>query len=89
MNEATIGATAPLNCQKRFAMPVTLPANSPPILDTAVEFAGVIINLIKPMEAASIISGNSLVITARSIVDIPYNVSNNDNVFLTPRFLIM
>jgi len=47
--EAIKGATIPLLCQKKFAKPLTLPAFLPPIRDTAEEFAGVIINLTKPI----------------------------------------
>ena len=52
--DANNGATIPLLCQKKFAKPEILPAFFLSIIDTALEFAGVIINLTNPIVQATI-----------------------------------
>ncbi|MDP8003593.1 MAG: hypothetical protein RAK17_05365, partial [Caldisphaera sp.] len=47
-----MGENIPLLCQKKLANPDTLPAFSLPTNETAVEFAGVITNLTKPINVA-------------------------------------
>ena len=69
--EAIIGATTPLLCQKKFAKPDMLPAFLLSISDTALEFAGVIMNLTKPIIVAINIICTDITKYARAIVSAP------------------
>jgi len=84
-----IGATTPLLCQNKLAKPLTLPAFLPPIKKTAVEFAGVITNLIKPIRVEMIIIVNEKVKKEKVEVRKPYKNSKRERVTLTPIFLII